>query len=68
MIKLEEVFDSWITDLISSILGGFLIYYGFYGDLEIYGRIICILFGLILQIPTVYFKIYQWIIENFQFN
>lgn len=57
--KIEDIFDSWITDILSSGLGTALIIYGFAGDILFSVRAICVLLGVIMQMPLVYFKIYQ---------
>ena len=57
--KVEEIFNSWIADIISSAFGIALITYGSTANILLSGKLICIIFGGILQIPLVYFKIYQ---------
>jgi len=62
--KLEEIFETWVADLISSALGIALVIYGSTADILPSGRFICIILGILFQIPLVYFKIYQTIFNK----
>lgn len=58
----NEIWNSWVGGIISSIFGVYSVYLGFNVDwANLFGRVILILFGIFLQIPLGYFKIYKLI-------
>ena len=60
-MKIEELFESWITDLVLSGLGAALIVYSFSIKSENAYWFIAFISGLLFQIPTFYFKLWKFI-------
>ena len=60
-MKIKELFESWIFDLISSGLGVALVIYSFNIKSENQYWFIAFICGLIFQIPTFYFKLWKFI-------
>ena len=57
----QKVWKTWTGGLISSCFGLASVWYGFNSDTTFFGRTILILFGIFLQIPLGYYKIYKLI-------
>ena len=62
-MKIKELFESWIIDLVSSGLGVALVIYSFSIKQENPYWFIAFICGLIFQIPTFYFKLWKFIEE-----
>ena len=63
-MKNNELFESWIFDLVSSGLGVALVIYSFNIKSENQYWFIAFICGLIFQIPTFYFKLWKFIEER----
>ena len=64
-MKVKELFKSWIVDLVSSGLGVALIVYSLEIKKENPYWIMGFIMGLILQVPTFYFKLWKYLEEKF---
>ncbi|MBI2654137.1 hypothetical protein HYX02_04975 [Candidatus Woesearchaeota archaeon] len=64
-MKIKELFESWIVDLVSSVLGVAMVVYSFEIKQQNPYWWIAFISGLIFQIPLIYFKIWKFIEENF---
>ena len=63
-MKIKELFESWIFDLVSSSLGVALVIYSLSIKSKSQYWFIAFLCGLIFQIPTFYFKLWKFIEES----
>ena len=63
-MKIKELFESWIFDLISSAFGVALVIYSFSIKQENSYWWIAFIPGVVLQIPTFYFKLWKFIEER----
>ena len=65
-MKLKDLFESWIVDLVSSGLGAAMVIYSFEIKQENPYWLIVFIPGILLQIPIFYFKIWKFLEENFE--
>ena len=62
-MKLKELFESWIVDLVFSGLGAAMVIYSFEIKPQNPYWIIPFICGILLQLPLLYFKILKFIKE-----
>ena len=62
-MKIKDLFESWIYDLISSALGVALIFYSIEIRQENPYWLIVFISGILFQIPIFYFKLLKFIEE-----
>ena len=71
MVEIEEfkemnknIWETWIVGIVSSAIGITSIRYGINIETNLFGKILLVLFGIFLQIPLGYFKIYKSLLNQ----
>ena len=64
-MEFRELIENWIVDIIASAVGIALIYFALDIKSENSYFWIPLLTGIILQIPTIYFQILEYVVRQF---